>query len=330
MKHCLKYLKVFEKTESSFISVIDSSKLDSLEFNEMSFDQKASIASALQYRTEECIISMVHRLKKHYGLSRFCFAGGVALNSVVNGKLLSEKHVDEVFIQPAADDSGLSLGAAYYVNHITYKNEVTEGIKNVFLGSSYADEEIENCLRASGLHYTQMEDRYSQCADLLAKGKIVGWFQGRMEYGPRALGNRSILCSPFGERTKEILNQKVKHREGFRPFAAAVLAEHAIEYFNICDSPYMLLVGKPRRLDMPAITHVDGSTRLQTVTGEDSPELHKLLSVVAEHIGVPILLNTSLNVMGEPIVEHPSQAIRCFKETDLDALCIGRYLLFKE
>ncbi len=324
-----RFSHLVKRVDSSFISVLDSSVFRELKVDKSDFEESAALAYALQLATEECMKSMAGKLRAHYKSGNLCLAGGVSLNSVANGLLLLEGYADRIFIQPAADDSGLSLGAAYYVNHITYGNRKKGWLRNVFLGPEYDDKGVLAALEKSGLPYYVPEDRYAACSKLLAAGEILGWFQGRMEYGPRALGNRSILCSPLGEKTKDILNAKVKHRESFRPFAAAVLADEAADYFTISDSPFMLLVGKPKRDDMPAITHVDGTTRLQTVTDEDSPELFNLLSAFKKDSGLPVLLNTSLNVMGEPIVENPDQAIRCFLETEMDAMCLGRHLLLK-
>ena len=322
-----RYFDLMKTVDSTFISVLDSEEMRFMEREFASFEDRAAIAHALQHHTEICMKNMATRLREHYQRGDFCLAGGVALNSVANGQLLSEGFADRIFIQPAAGDSGLSLGAAYYVNHITYRNPDRSPMKNAFLGTNHPDEAIESTLKRMGVKYQHINDRYDVCAKLLHQGKILGWFQGRMEYGPRALGNRSILTSPFGENTKETLNSKVKHRESFRPFAACVLQEEATNYFTISDSPYMLLVGEPSRKDMPAITHVDQTTRLQTVTQEDSNELHALLHAYKKCSGVPILLNTSLNIMGEPIIESPEQAVTCWLETEMDALCIGSYLL---
>jgi carbamoyltransferase len=292
----------------------------------------ADVAYALQHTLEEVGLHIVRWLRRETGLPRLCAAGGVALNSVMNGRLLLEAPFDDFFAPPAASDAGTALGAALYVNTcilgVPYR-----GGETIFLGPSFTEAQMEAALQASGLPYSRPAGgpwaiaRYA--AGRIAAGQIVGWFQGRMECGPRALGNRSILADPRNPDTKSRLNEKVKHREPFRPFAPSLLRERAGEYFaSDYPSPVMLLVYdvlEHRRAEVPAITHVDGTARVQTVTEEDNPTYWRLIKAFEARTGVPMVVNTSLNDNDEPIVCSPSDAIRCFLKTDLDGLALGPF-----
>ncbi|MGQ9628975.1 MAG: carbamoyltransferase family protein [bacterium] len=293
------------------------------------------IAASLQLRLEETILHMVKYLYEKAKCRNLCIAGGVGLNSVANGRILNETPFEELFIQPAAGDGGTSLGCAYYIYNILLGYPRNYVFNSAYLGAEYTEEEIVAVLRASGngLKYRRIEEIERLTARFLAEGKIVGWFQGRAELGPRALGNRSILADPRRAEMKDILNEKVKHREPFRPFAPSVLEDKCGEYFeNDYPSPYMLLVYKVRpekRSVIPAVTHVDGTGRVQTVNEKQNPKYWRLIKAFEEITGVPIILNTSFNVKGEPIVNSPQDAINCFKSTQMDLLVLGDYLVEK-
>ena len=255
-----------------------------------------------------------------------CIAGGVGLNSVANKKILDNTPFENIFIQPASGDSGLALGAALWANHQFNKNPVEWKMDNAYLGREYGEKEILNTIQ--GYQYEKLSSPAQTAAKLLADGKIIGWFQGKSEHGPRALGNRSILCSPIPPGMKDKLNAQVKHRESFRPFAPACLEESADEYFELdCPSPFMLLVAKVKKDNIPAVTHIDGTARVQTVNSSQNPKFYSLIKEFQKLTGVPVVLNTSFNDSGEPIVETPEDAIKTFKSTNIDALIIGGYLL---
>lgn len=291
------------------------------------------IASSLQLVLEEGFLHLANYLHQVTGLKNLCLAGGVALNSVANARLLKETPFEEIFVQPAASDAGCALGAAYYIYHALLKKPRKFVMKNDFLGPAYQDEKIRRTLKRSGLAYEQREDIFKIGARLLSEGKIIGWFCGRMEFGPRALGARSILADPRGKEMKDKLNFKVKHREGFRPFAPSVLEERVEDWFELdYPSPFMLLVYDvlPRvREKVPAITHVDGTGRVQTVNKETNPKYYHLIKEFENLTGIPLILNTSFNVRGEPIVCSPQDAVNCFKKTGMDYLIIEDYLVCK-
>jgi carbamoyltransferase len=260
-------------------------------------------------------------------------AGGVALNCSMNGRLLRESPFERIFIQPAAGDDGIAIGGALQLHHRLTGAPRAYVMDHAYLGPGYSDAEVRAYLDGAGVPYRRSADIAEDAADLLAQGKIVGWFQGRMEFGPRALGARSILADPTRPDMQDILNTRVKHREEFRPFAPSVLAEKAGDYFEGCDtSPFMLFVHrvKPEQRErVPAITHVDGTARVQTVTREVNPLYYALIEAFERRRGVPMVVNTSFNVMGEPIVNTPQDAVRCFQSTGIDALAIGDCLLVK-
>ena len=297
-------------------------------------DRHADIAYGIQERCEEVMLAMARKLHEATRSPRLCLAGGVSLNSVANGKILAHGPYQEVFAQPAANDAGGALGASLYVAHAIHDQPRRFVMDHASFGPEYSDRELEAAVKASGLPHARRASIERDTARLIAAGKIVAWFQGRMEWGPRALGNRSILADPRRADMKEILNARVKHREAFRPFAPAVLAESAGEYFESdYPSPFMLLVSavkESRRADLPAITHVDGTARVQTVTERANPAFHRLLSELGRITGVPVVLNTSFNVMGQPIVCTPAEAIECFRGTGIDQLALGPFLLWKD
>ena len=295
------------------------------------------IAASIQLVLEEVVLELLERLHARTGLRNLCFGGGVALNCSLNGRLLRESPFEHIWIQPAAGDDGCAVGAAldmYYASGGTERRPMA----HAYLGPAFSIDEIEAALATSKSRATRLDEDQllTETARLIAEGKIVAWFQGRMEWGPRALGARSILADPTRAEMKDILNLYVKHREDFRPFAPSVIREAAITYFE-CeeqpDSPFMLFVHRvrPEKQELlPAITHIDGTARIQTVDRAHNPRYWKLLQEVERLRGVPAVVNTSFNVQGEPIVCTPEDAIRCYYSTGLDALVIGDYLLVKE
>ena len=293
----------------------------------------ADIAFALQRTLEETGLHVARWLQAETGLRQVCLAGGVALNSVMNGRILLETPFEAFFAPPACSDAGTALGAAQYVASCKLGLPRSEG-NYVYLGPEFSETEIESALAASGLAYHRPDDIARFAAQQVADGKIIGWFQGRMECGPRALGNRSILADPRDPDSKSRLNEKIKHREPFRPFAPSVLLERAGDYF-VSDhpSPVMLLVydvAAHRREEVPAITHVDGSARVQTVARDENPSYWQLIKSFEEITGVPMVVNTSFNDNEEPIVCAPEDAVRCFRKTELDGLAIGPFWVQKD
>ncbi|MEM1382621.1 MAG: carbamoyltransferase [Pseudomonadota bacterium] len=318
------------------------------------------IAASVQAVTEEIVLRMTRSLAEEYGIPNLCMAGGVALNCVANGKILRDGAFKDVWIQPAAGDAGGSLGAALAAWHgeLGQPRQVrnSDAMKGAYLGPEYKQDDIDAALKACGAVFETVSEAemIRQTADALANGKAVGWFQGRMEFGPRALGGRSILGDPRSESMQKTLNLKVKYRESFRPFAPSVLREDVADWFEIdYDSPYMLLVAdvqeerrrqmteeehklfgidklNVKRSDIPAVTHVDYSARIQTVHQETNPRYHQLLTSFKAATGCPVLVNTSFNVRGEPIVSSPEDAFRCFMGTGIEMLVVGNAVLRKE
>jgi carbamoyltransferase len=318
-----------------------------------------NLAHAIQEVTEEIVLRMAYHTKKITGSNNLVLAGGVALNCVTNGKLLNSCWFNNLWIQPAAGDAGGAVGAALAGWYIGLKHsripEKPDGMNGSYLGPEYSEKDIQRIIvkyNAESLHYQNEEQLYNEIASLLADGHVVGWFQGRMEFGPRALGNRSILGDARNPGMQHKLNLKIKYRESFRPFAPAVIAEKRSLYFDLTDdSPYMLLVAPVKesrrtdittftdtglqslyqiRSDIPAVTHVDYSARVQTVHQSSNPKLHKLLQAFSQLTGCDILVNTSFNVRGEPIVCTPDDAYRCFMSTGMDYLVMEKFLFKKE
>ncbi len=309
------------------------------------------LAIAIQEVTEQIMLGLAKEAKRLTGASNLCLSGGVALNCVANGAIQRSGLFEHVFIQPASGDAGGALGAALSAKHI-YLGDVLNSKKSfsVYSGSEFSKEEIKNALQGLNADFKEVPNIESITAAELRKHKVIGWFQGKMEFGPRALGNRSILGDPKSPEMQKMINLKIKFREGFRPFAPAVLNEEVADYFDFKgDSPYMLLVQKVREwkaseynynslierlenkvCDFPAITHVDGSSRVQTVTEEGNKKFYKLLKEVKKEMGYGMVINTSFNVRGEPIVQSPYDAYRCFMETNMDVLAIGDFILLKE
>ena len=317
------------------------------------------VAASIQAVLDEAVLRLTRGLAKKTGAKNLCLAGGVALNCVANGKVLRDGVFENIWIQPAAGDAGGALGAAFAAVHIfkrqPRKTNGADGMFGSFLGPSFSQAAIEQRLTATGAHFTVLNDdeMIEQTTQALASQQAVGWFQGRMEFGPRSLGARSILGDPRSPTMQRNLNLKVKYRESFRPFAPAVLRENVSDWFEIdSDSPYMLIVADVRkdrrramtseelalfgidklniaRSEIPAVTHVDYSGRIQTVHANTNPLFHRLLTRFKEKTGCPVLVNTSFNVRGEPIVCTPEDAFRCFMGTELDLLVVGNCILHK-
>jgi carbamoyltransferase len=296
-----------------------------------------NLASSLQARLEEVYLGMLKKLAERTGLRAVCLAGGVAFNCVANGKIFDATPFEQVYVQPAAGDGGLSVGAAFYVCHQILGKLRSFVMDHAYWGPQYSQEEIRSAVDSSGLARKgcaiaelKEEELTRRAAAIIADGKILGWFQGRAEWGPRALGNRSIVADPRRAEMKEILNRRIKHREIFRPFAPSILVEATPEYFEKSHpSPFMTLaypVRPEKRERIPAPTHVDGTGRLQTITREANPRYHALISAFRELTGVPVVLNTSFND-NEPIVCRPEEAIDCFQRTQMDALVLGDFLI---
>ena len=323
--------------------------------------REMDLAASIQEVVEECMMRQALYLHKETGLENLCMAGGVALNCVGNGKLLRNGPFKNIWIQPAAGDAGGALGAALctwygYLDKPRTTNERTDSQTQSLLGPEFSDDQTIDQVSQFGAVYRRVsgEELYNVTADLLAREKVVGWFQGRMEFGPRALGNRSIIGDPRSTAMQATMNLKIKFRESFRPFAPAVLREDVSKYFELdYDSPYMLLVAPIReerrkemtadqeklfgiaklnvaKSDLPAITHVDYSARIQTVDASNHPRFYKLLSAFKQKTGCSVLVNTSFNVRGEPIVCMPADAYACFMRTNMDALIVGDIVMLKE
>ncbi|MDH3314187.1 MAG: carbamoyltransferase [Gammaproteobacteria bacterium] len=322
-------------------------------------DFHMDLAASIQAVTDEVVLRLTRSLRKETGIRNLCLAGGVALNCVANGKVLRDGGFEQIYIQPAAGDAGGALGAALVGYHMQLGRERRvngDAMQGSYLGPVFSQPDIEARLESCGARFELLEDTalIAACAEDLAQGKALGWFQGRMEFGPRALGNRSILGDPRSPTMQKTLNLKVKYRESFRPFAPSVLRERVSNWFEMdCDSPYMLLVAdvvKSRRREMtaeekqlfgidklnvprsdvPAITHVDYSARIQTVHEDTNPRYYALISAFERKTGCPVVVNTSFNVRGEPIVCTPEDAFRCFMGTELDVLAVGNCYLRKE
>jgi carbamoyltransferase len=321
--------------------------------------REMDLAASVQKVTEEIMLRMVRHLHRETGLDSLCLAGGVALNCVANGRILREGPFKHLWIQPAAGDAGGALGVAQLIWHQVLGNDrvavAGDSMHGSLLGPAFSDEAIKKYLDSVGAVYSQhsRDEMICRTARLLADEKVVGWLQGRMEFGPRALGARSILGDPRSQRMQSIMNLKIKYRESFRPFAPSVLRNRVSDYFEMdVDSPYMLLVAPVRsdrqipmteeqrsmfgieklnvpRSDLPAVTHIDYSARVQTVHPDTNPAYHDLLREFDRLTGCPVLVNTSFNVRGEPIVCTPADAYLCFMRTEMDNLVLGSFILNK-
>jgi carbamoyltransferase len=292
-----------------------------------------NIAFAVQDACESAMLSLVKLAMEKTGCRNVCLAGGVALNSKANGKIQASGIVDNMFVQPAASDDGVALGAVFAPYLDGGGRLPMKPLRHAYLGPEFCDAEIEKTLRTYKLRATKLGDVVSSSVELLANRKIIGWFQGRMEFGPRALGHRSILADPRDPEMNAKVNNAVKFREWWRPFAPSMLKEVAAEYLEYaCDSPFMILTNpvRPEKRDIiPSVTHVDGSARPQTVEKEIEPLYWRLIDEFGKRTGVPVLMNTSFNLRGEAIVNTPTDAIRTFFSSGMDALVIGSYLVEK-
>jgi len=301
----------------------------------------ADLAASIQQVTEELLLGMARNLHKQTKLKRLCIAGGVGLNSVANGRILRETPFEELYVQPAAGDGGGALGAALWAYNTLLGKPRGFTMKHAYWGRSYSSGEISSFLQQNNIPHLPMENE-DKLMDLvvqrLMQGKVIGWFQGRFEWGPRALGNRSILADARNPEMKEIVNAKIKFREPYRPFAPSVLAERAEEYFDLSGAmghyparymQYVVPVKECKRTVVPAITHVDGTGRLQTVFREQSPRYYKLIEQFGQATGVPLILNTSFNLKGEPIVNTPANAFNTFSKSEMDALVLENFLIEK-
>ena len=327
---------------------------------EMLEQHHMDIAASIQQATEDIVIKLARGIAKSTGQKNLCLAGGVALNCVANGKLLRENIFENLWIQPAAGDAGGALGAALAVHYVHLNQprivHFEDDMQGAYLGPAFAQDDIERRLTQMGAHFTVLEDPalYELSATALSEGKALGWFQGRMEFGPRALGGRSILGDARSPAMQSVLNLKVKYRESFRLFAPSVLVEDAASWFELeCASPYMLLVAdvcpehrramteaeqalfgieklNVPRSDIPAVTHIDYSARIQTVNAATNPRYHALISAFKHRTGCPVIVNTSFNVRGEPVVHTPEDAFRCFMGTEIEVMAIGNCFLRKE
>ena len=298
------------------------------------------IGASAQLVLEEILLKMVQHVYKKTNQKYLCLGGGVALNGVANYRILKEGPFEQIHIPPSPGDAGSSIGCAMYAHYSFYKNNrvIQENplnfiSDNIYLGPQYSNEEIKTFLELNKIPYEKHERQnlLEKTAKLISEQNVVGWYQGRMEWGPRALGNRSILADPRSAKMKDILNEKIKHRESFRPFAPSIMEEYTSEYFDLeIQSPYMLLVAKVKKPEIiPAVTHVDGTGRLQTVSKNTNPLYYDLIHEFHKITGVPVIINTSMNVKGEPIVNTPEQAYAMILKTDMDYLVMGNYMISK-
>lgn len=309
----------------------EDSKIEQIHFD---------IGASIQLVLEEIILRMANFIYKKTGLENLCYGGGVALNGVANNRLRCEGPFNEIYIPPSPGDAGSAVGCAQYSYFSFLKNsrniENNEGTRitnNVYIGPSHSNEEIEAFLKSKNIpfQFYEKQELLQKTAQLISEQNVVGWYQGRMEWGPRALGNRSILADPRNENMKDILNEKIKHRESFRPFAPSILEEYVSDYFDIdIPSPYMLLVTKVKKPDkIPAVTHVDGTGRLQTVSKESNALYYELISEFFKISDIPVVINTSMNVRGEPIVNTPEEAYSMLLKTDMDHIVLKNFIVSK-
>ncbi|TRZ42526.1 carbamoyltransferase [Robertkochia solimangrovi] len=324
-----KYL-IKERYSAKFIEKFGEPRAPGAPFRE----NHINLAASFQKVLEESVLKICDILHERTKCDYLVIAGGVSLNSVMNGRIVRESKFKDVYVMPAAGDNGTAIGAAFYLYNGLLKQERICIHDNPYLSTYYTNDQIGKAIAGAKLQADYYEDITEKAADLLAEGKIIGWFQGPMEIGPRALGSRSILANPAYPDMKDKINAEVKFREAYRPFAPSALLESYKEFFDLeVESPFMLKVcnvRKEKQEVIPAVTHVDGSARLQTVRKEQHPIYHELIRKLGNKTGVPVVLNTSFNIQGEPVVESPQDALRCFFSTGLDYLVIGNYVLSKE
>jgi carbamoyltransferase len=302
----------------------------------------ADIASSIQAVTEDVLAKMANQAYQETGLKNLCMAGGVALNSVANGKILKGTPFERIYIQPSAGDGGGALGAALFAYHMVLGKPRKFIMEHAYWGEKHGNGEIDSFLKENAIPYERIENEdrlIERVVDKLGAGKVIGWYQGRFEWGPRALGNRSILADPRRTDMKDIVNTKIKFREPFRPFAPSVLVEETGNYFSLPEAAhhyparfmlYVVDVNEDKHEVIPAITHVDGTGRLQTVQKEINPRYYKLIDTFGQATGVPVVLNTSFNLKGEPIVNTPQEAFNSFERSGMDVLVLGDYVVEKE
>jgi len=320
---------VGKRCSKKFYKTFGKPRLPDGEFQQYHMD----VAAAFQRVLEEKVLEICSILHKKTKAEYLVIAGGVALNSVMNGRIVRESSFKDVYVMPAAGDNGTAIGAAYYLYNGILKNDRNYVHDNPYLSTSYTNKEIKAAIDRAKLNAEYVEDIAERASLLLEEGKIIGWFQGTMEIGPRALGSRSILANPAFPQMKDKINSQVKFREAYRPFAPSSTLESYKDYFDLSvEDPFMLKVCNvllEKQEILPAITHVDGSARLQTVNKDLHPLYHDVITKLGNKTGVPVVLNTSFNVQGEPVVESPFDALRCFYSNGLDALCIGNYIIEK-
>jgi carbamoyltransferase len=342
-----KFVELFgppRKLESDFFSLATHPNKDHPQWDERTAEQNqkyADIAASIQRVTEEIVLKMVNTAHKKTGFEKLVMAGGVALNSVANGRVMRESAFKEVWIQPAAGDSGGALGAALYVYHVILGQPRKFVQEHSYYGAEYSEAHMVEAIQAAGFPYERYDDvelLIDRALDTILQGKVISWFQGRFEWGPRALGTRSILADPRREEMKEIVNTKIKFREPFRPFAPVILEERSDEYFTTegLDKQYpprfMLMVSpfkEDKRDKVQAVCHVGGTGRMQTVRREWNPAYYRIVEKFGEATGIPVLLNTSYNLRGEPIVNTPQNALNTFTNSDIDQLVMGPFLVSK-
>ena len=329
------YDKVMTNRKFSELFGIKRRKEDE-EAKQIHFDIGASAQKVL----EDILLKMIEYLYQKTKSKNLCLGGGVALNGVANYKILKESSFENIHIPPSPGDAGSAVGAAQYLyyshhkqNRKVEKDATKRIIENVYVGPSFSSDEIKKFLDEKNIKYEILneDELVKNCARLIVEGNVVGWYQGKMEWGPRALGNRSILADPRQKEMKDILNEKIKHRESFRPFAPSILEEYVAEYFEMnIPSPYMLMVSPVKKPDkIPAVTHVDGTGRLQTVSKNSNPLYYKLINEFYNLTGIPVVINTSMNVKGEPIVNTPEQAYNMLIKTDMDCIFLKNFMVKK-
>ena len=320
----------WKRCSDKFFKIFGEPRKNGEPFQKHHMDVAAAFQRVLENKVLEICDILYQKTKADY----LVISGGVSLNSVMNGRIVRESKFKDVYVMPAAGDNGTAIGAAYYLYNGMFKQPRNFVHMNPYVGTSYSNEDIEKILKGAKLKYIKCEDICEQTAQLLESGKIVGWFQGPMEIGPRALGSRSILANPAFPQMKDKINAEVKFREAYRPFAPSAIVEATHEFFDLeVEAPFMLKVCNvlpDKQAVIPAVTHVDGSARLQTVRRESHPRYYDLIKKLGKKTGVPVVLNTSFNIQGEPVVESPQDAIRCFFSTGLDYLAIGDFLISKD
>ncbi|RPI68274.1 MAG: carbamoyltransferase, partial [Ignavibacteriales bacterium] len=290
------------------------------------------LASSVQHLCEEVIFHILNHLHKKTGMKNICIAGGVAQNSVANGKVLQKTPFEKVYIPSAGYDAGTAIGSALWFYNQVLGKEKSEFVRSAYYGASFSDDDIEDVLKKNNVSYKRYSESemIDKSSELLANGSVIGWFQGRTEFGPRALGNRSVLDHPGRPDAKDLINSKIKRRDSFRPFAPSILREYVNEYFETDDDVFFMekvfMIKEDKRKSLPAVTHADGSGRLQTVHRDVSPLYYKLIDRFREKTGLPVLLNTSFNE-NEPIVNTPQEALNCFLRTEMDALVLGNCIV---